>query len=36
VPNCMDLISTDMVEGAVVRQLAIARELSVAAGACAG
>ena len=25
VPNCMDLISTDMVEGAVVRQLMIAR-----------
>ena len=27
VPNCMDLISTDMVERAVMRQLAIAREL---------
>jgi heptosyltransferase-2 len=25
VPNCMDLISTDMVEGAVARQLALAR-----------
>jgi ADP-heptose:LPS heptosyltransferase len=28
VPNCMDLISTDMVEQAVVRQLAIARPSS--------
>ena len=25
VPNCMDLISTDMVESAVLRQLAVAR-----------
>jgi hypothetical protein len=24
-PNCMDLISTDMVEAAVVRQIAVAR-----------
>jgi len=31
VPNCMDLISTDMVEGAVVRQLAIARPSAVRA-----
>jgi heptosyltransferase-2 len=30
VPNCMDLISTDMVERAVARQLAIARSASVA------
>jgi ADP-heptose:LPS heptosyltransferase len=28
VPNCMDLISTDMVERAVVRQLTIARTAS--------
>ena len=33
VPNCMDLISTDMVEGAVVRQLAIARRSVSLAGA---
>lgn len=31
VPNCMDLISTDMVERAVVRQLAIARPSDQAA-----
>ena len=31
-PNCMDLISTDMVESAVLRQLALVRPL-VAAGA---
>jgi heptosyltransferase-2 len=29
VPNCMDLISTDMVEGAVLRQLAMARPREV-------
>ena len=27
VPNCMDLISTDMIAGAVLRQLNIARSL---------
>jgi ADP-heptose:LPS heptosyltransferase len=33
VPNCMDLISTDMVERAVLRQLAVLPALASAAGA---
>jgi ADP-heptose:LPS heptosyltransferase len=32
VPNCMDLISTDMVEKAVLRQLAVLRPLAVTQG----
>ena len=34
VPNCMDLISTDMVERAVMRQLALARASAAPEGAC--
>jgi len=33
VPNCMDLISTDMVENAVLRQLALVPQLTVTAAA---
>lgn len=33
VPNCMDLISTDMVEGAVLRQMAVLGVLASPAGA---
>jgi heptosyltransferase-2 len=32
VPNCMDLISTEMVEGAVLRQLALSQRKILAAG----